>query len=186
MRRCIVFFFLSSLVGFAQSRVGTNSTPSVAEIAVGYTNFEQITKNVVYVNSRLAELCRGISRQEVDAERARFGPHANTGILIFMNDRAAAAFRTHTNQFPVGAVIVKHKTDFGFTDESGKQVQRDNGVGGMIKRSPGFDPQHGDWEYFYFENPKKIESGRIASCVQCHDSAKDRDHVFGNWNKTDR
>ena len=29
----------------------------------------------------------------------------------------------------------------------------------MIKRPPGYDPQHGDWEYFYFEQPTTVESG---------------------------
>jgi hypothetical protein len=54
----------------------------------------------------------------------------------------------------------------------------------MVKRSSGYDAKHGDWEYFYFENPAKIESGRISSCVQCHDSAKKQDYVFGTWRKT--
>ncbi|HEY9509035.1 MAG TPA: cytochrome P460 family protein [Verrucomicrobiae bacterium] len=100
-----------------------------------------------------------------------------------MNNQAAAAFRTNAPRFPVGAVIVKQKTVNGYTGNDGKRVVQDNGVGGMIKRAPGFDPKHGDWEYFYFENPKKIENGRIASCVKCHDSAKNKDYVFGTWNR---
>jgi hypothetical protein len=51
----------------------------------------------------------------------------------------------------------------------------------MIKRPSGYDPSHGNWEYFYFENPSKIESGKITSCVQCHAGAADRDFVFGTW-----
>lgn len=184
IRYSIILFLLATLSGFSQSGAQTNSTPSIAEIAVAYTNFQQITKDVVLVNPMLAMLCRGASKAEVDAAGMRFGPHANTGILVFMNDPAATAFRTNAARFPVGAVVVKQKTVHGYTDKSGKRVVGNNGVGGMVKRSPGFDPKHGDWEYFYFENPKQIQSGRITSCVQCHDSAKDKDYVFGTWNKT--
>ena len=159
----------------------TNVNPSVAEIARSYTNFQQITKAVVYVNPELAMLCRGASKQEVDTARLRFGPHANTGVLIFMNDIAAAAFRTNANSYPVGAVVVKHKTPHGYILKDGKHVLGDVGVGGMVKRAPGFDAKHGDWEYFYFEDRNQIESGRISACVQCHDSAKQRDYIFGTW-----
>ena len=130
-------------------------------------------------------LCRGASKGEVDAARVRFGPHANTGILIYMNKLAADAFATNASAFPIGAVVVKQKQIHGYTNEDGKRVyEADTGVGGMVKRSAGYDPKHGDWEYFYFEDTKKIESGRIASCVQCHSSAKDKDYVFGTWRKT--
>src|SRR5262245_41198965 len=83
--------------------------PSVSDIAVTFTNYQQITKTVVYVNPELAMLCRGASKEEVDAARVRFGPHANTGILIYMNKSAAKAFNTNTPVFPVGSVIVKQK-----------------------------------------------------------------------------
>ena len=177
----------AALWGFAQATgaAGTqgNAELSVAEIAARYTNLQQITKSVVFVNPELAMLCNGASKEQVDAARIRFGPHANTGILIFMNDLAADAFRANARVFPVGAVVVKQKTVLGYYDKDGKRVVGDNGVGGMVKRSAGFNPKHGDWDYFYFESPKKIESGRINSCVQCHDSAKGSDHVFGTWRK---
>jgi hypothetical protein len=185
-RHAILFLLSAAFSGFAkspQTNSETNAGVSTAEIAAGYTKFQQITKREVFVNPELAMLCRGASKEEVDTARVRFGPHANTGILIFMNDLAASAFRTKAAQFPVGAVVVKQKNVLGYTDKDGKSVMGDNGVGGMVKRSPGFDPKHGDWEYFYFENPKKIEGGRIESCVQCHDSAKHTDYVFGTWSK---
>jgi hypothetical protein len=56
-----------------------------------------------------------------------------------------------------------------------------HGVGGMVKRAAGFDPAHGDWEYFYFEDPAHIESGAIATCTGCHASARATDYVFGSW-----
>jgi len=57
-------------------------SPSVSDIALNYTNYQRITKSVVFVNPELAMLCRGASKQEVDATRSKFGPHGNTGILI--------------------------------------------------------------------------------------------------------
>ena len=139
---------------------------------------------MVFVNAELALYCRGASKQEVEALRVKYGPHANTGILIYMNKLAADAFATNASAFPVGAAIVKQKTNLGYTDKDGKRVHdADTGVGGMLKRPAGYDPKHGDWEYFYFEDSKKIESGRITSCVQCHSSAKDKDYVFGTWRK---
>ena len=140
-------------------------------------------------------LCTTVSKAQIEAAlnaaRIKFGPHANTGIqntgiLIFMNKAAAEAFSTNAVPFPVGAVIVKQKT-MSYFDKDGKSVREENmGVGGMVKRPAGYDPQHGDWEYLYFEDTKKIESGRIPSCVQCHESTKSKDYVFGTWNNTGR
>jgi hypothetical protein len=80
-------------------------------------------------------------------------------------------------------VIVKQKTLL--PARRGKATERDraiqNGVGGMVKRSPGFDPAHGDWEYLYFDDATKIESGRMTSCIACHEAAKNTDYIFGTW-----
>src|SRR5437763_734321 len=81
-----------------------------------------------------------------------------------------------------GAVIIKEKSpDRPIHIPEGGVLAFRHGVGGMVKRSPGFDPEHGDWEYFYYEDPKKIETGAITSCVKCHEGAKDKDYVFGAW-----
>ena len=89
-------------------------------------------------------------------------------VNIFMNDRAAAIFSSQKrDRYPIGSIIVKEK--------------QGRGVGGMIKRTLGFDPEHGDWEYFYFEQPTKVETGKISSCVKCHTGAAGTDYVFGSW-----
>jgi hypothetical protein len=179
-----VILLASSMRGWSESSPSSDTQPSVSEVAIGFTNYQLITKSVVYVNPELAMLCRGASKEEVEAARVEFGPHANTGILIYMNKLAADAFATNASVFPIGAVIVKQKKIHGYTDKDGKQIhEADTGVGGMVKRAAGYDPKHGDWEYLYFEDTKKIESGRVASCVQCQSSAKDKDYVFGTWRK---
>jgi hypothetical protein len=167
------------------SDIQTNGRTSVAEIAAHYTNFTQITKSPVLVNRELAMLCRGISKADIDAARVKFGPHNGAAILIYMNKAAADAFATNAQVFPAGAVIVKQKKIVNFLRNNGNlEPDSAGGVGGMVKRPAGYDPTHGDWEYFYFEDVVKIESGHISSCVQCHDSAKANDYVFGTWNKT--
>lgn len=101
-----------------------------------------------------------------------------------MNEQAAETFGKPQPAYPVGAIVVKEKhRSSGATTRADRSSAVDSftvdGVGGMIKRPPGYDPAHGDWEYFYFEDPRHIEAGRMASCVQCHAAAADRDHVFG-------
>ncbi len=171
--------------GWLQSSPSSGPQPSVAEIATSYRTYQQITKSVVHVDPLLSMLCRGMSKEEVEAARARSGPHANTGILIYMNKLAADAFNASATSFPAGAVIVKQKEIVGPKDKDWRRLREsDDGVGGMVKRPTGYDPEHGDWEYFYFEDTAKIESGPIPTCVQCHSSAKDKDYVFGTWRKT--
>lgn len=184
--RAALFILLARpLLAWSQPSPSPSLQPLISEIATDFTNYEQITKSVVYVNPQLAMLCRGASQGEVDAARVKFGPHANTGILIYMNKLAADAFATNTNAFPVGSVIVKQKKILDYTGKDGKPVHAaDTGVGGMVKRHSGYDPEHGDWEYFYFEDGAKTESGRILTCVQCHTAARDKDYVFGTWRKT--
>jgi hypothetical protein len=157
--------------------------PDVADIANNYRRLEQVTREPVYVNFELAILCRGASQAEVDTARKQFGPHAHTAISIYMNDAAARSFKENAPTYPVGSIIVKEKKALSYRagDRSTGMTKAHDGVGGMIKRPPGYDSQHGDWEYFYFEDPRKIERGKIASCVQCHAGAAAKDYVFGNW-----
>jgi hypothetical protein len=156
---------------------------SVSDVAMAFTNYERITKNAVFVNPELAMLCRGVTQEDIDRARTKVGPHANARIVIYMNKPAAGAFAANTNEFPVGSVIVKQKADVTPLDKDGKLRTRFpiTGVGGMIKRPAGYDKEHGDWEYFYFEDAAKIENGRISTCVQCHAAARDKDYVFGTW-----
>jgi hypothetical protein len=179
-KSAICMLLVSVLWAGAQSSspLSPSAGPSVSEIAGSFTNYQLITRGVVLVNPEISMRCAGASKTEVDAARNKSGPHANTGILIYMNKLAAEAFNTNASVFPVGAVVVKQKWMLGGDHDA------NTGVGGMIKRSAGYDPEHGDWEYFYFEDAKKIESGRISSCVQCNESAKSKDYVFGTWKKT--
>ena len=135
------------------------------------------------VSWELVGLCRGVTPFDVKYAERTAGPHAYARIQVYMSASAADAFRQHKGAYPPGSVIIKEKAlgsyqeDFASTGPRAKE-----GVGGMIKRAPGYDPDHGDWEYFYFEDPSKIEAGKISSCVTCHAGAAETDHVFGSWN----
>jgi hypothetical protein len=49
----------------------------------------------------------------------------------------------------------------------------------MVKRSPGFDPARGDWEYLVVAPTGEVEQrGRLPLCARCHTDAP-HDHLFG-------
>lgn len=119
---------------------------------------------------------------EMTRHEEKHGPHANYYLLIYMNDIASRAYRDSATPYPIGSVVVKKKTSDRYAvADNPKENRRWYGLGGMIKRPAGYDPEHGDWEYFYFEKPSPVETGKIVSCVECHAKAKDRDYVYGNW-----
>jgi hypothetical protein len=76
-------------------------------------------------------------------------------------------------QFPVGSVLVKEKY---LEPLGGKPVL----LTGMIKRSPGFDPKVGDWEFFVVNLGNKIATfrGQDPKCVKCHQAVAEYGHVF--------
>lgn len=155
------------------------------DIAKTYRTMVAMTKKPVYVDPMLAMLCRGANQNDIDEAKKHNGPHAYTQVMIYMNNSAAEAFNHAAKEYPAGAIVVKEKHGMLYAGgPAGRRDQRTlDGVGGMIKRAKGFDPEHGDWEFFYYTDPAKIESGKIASCVNCHASAAGSDHVFGHWKK---
>jgi hypothetical protein len=170
-----------------ESQVIVGAVVNVEDLARSYAELTLITKEPILVDPQLASLCVGISQQAVDGAKKRHGPHAHTSVKIYMNEIAAEAFRDRSAAYPVGSVIVKEKLglEYDLVDANGERernaAKTASGVGGMIKRAAGYDPEHGDWEYFYFEDPVKIEHGKIASCVECHRGAAATDYVFGGW-----
>jgi hypothetical protein len=164
---CLVAVLAMAGLGLADDK---QATPVVAEIAKNYRKLRMVTTQPVNVNPEVAAMCAAVPKGWVEEMQKTKGPHAYTVIRVFMNEAGAEAFVKSATSFPEGAVIVKEK------------MGQTNGVGGMVKRHTGFDPDHGDWEFFYFEDPAKIESGKIASCIRCHDGAR-QDHVFGDWAK---
>jgi hypothetical protein len=101
------------------------------------------------------------------------GPHKDHAVNVRVNPVGIDAFRART-PVPVGTVVVKEK----LTD---KKVVA---VGTMTKREPGYDLDHGDWEYGYRElkaDAPPPTSGKIESCVACHRIAHKKDHLFRTY-----
>ena len=167
-------------LGCASESEDVVQEPVVDEVARTFKTMRQMTAEPVFINPMLASLCRGADKSEVEVARKTVGPHAHTTVLIYMNEVAAKAFEAKAVPYPVGSVIVKEKEAMSYRDGDGF-VSGKNGVGGMVKREAGYDAAHGDWEYFYFEDVASIESGTIASCVDCHANAAKKDYVFGGW-----
>ena len=117
-----------------------------------------MTPKAVFANPEFARLCVGASRVDVEGARKTEGPHAHTAVFVYMNEPAARAFPAKGAKYPVGAVVVKEKHGLLYRgDGPGRDLRTPDGVGGMIKRPAGYDPEHGDWEYFYFEKADRIE-----------------------------
>lgn len=158
-----------------------SQSPTVAEVAAGYRDFNKLTEKPVFVDFTFALDCAAPTKEMVAQVRRLHGPHTQSAIQIYMNGSAATSFESGDHSYPIGAAIVKHKSFLEARDNEKLATVAEAGAGGMIKRGPGFDPENGDWEYFYFEDPREIESGKIQTCIRCHRGAKTTDFVFGSW-----
>jgi len=167
----------------------TSNEPHILRIAVEYSQYQKITPEPVRVSLFVSGQCvyfRGTRERQIEENIKKYGPHASAAILVYMNEPAAESFKDIADGYPVGSVIAKEKVaDIApanfYSNSTDTEEEKPNAVGGMVKREPGYDPENGDWEYFYFEDPAEVYSGRIASCVECHAGARDTDHVFGTW-----
>ncbi len=158
----------------------------ISDVVNSYKGLKLMTPEAVFVNPELAMLCVGASKEAVEHARVAKGPHANCSVKIYMNELAAKAFETNSS-YPVGAIIVKEKSMLGYRSKTETEWQgTGDGVGGMVKREDGFDESNGNWEYFYFDDVKSIESGKMKSCIECHQKARDSDFIFGDWSKTEQ
>jgi hypothetical protein len=121
----------------------------------------------------------GVARQQLSlclpSDRAPdLGPHKRPALRIFANPLAQASLSKGAKTMPQGAAIVKEK----WGDDSDRLLA----YAAMIKRAPGYDSQHGDWEYVYVDLVQEpgVERGRLQSCIRCHSAAQRRDYLFGN------
>jgi len=128
--RGVVAICVGFLLGCSQSATLPDTEPSVARVAGEFKGYRQMTAGLVFVNPEFLVQCAPVSKEQVEAARKKSGPHANTGIEIYMNEFAAKAFLAKTNSFPAGAVIVKAKQMRG--DVVGNEQAVSDGVGGMI------------------------------------------------------
>ena len=142
------------------------------EVAVSYADELQLLTDKPQPSR--AENSKACARATIIQTEETHGPHANYDLKIYSDATAKEAINDGTYPFPLNAIIVKEKR------KDGKVI----GVGGMIKRADDYDPDNGNWEYFYFEDMTELsdfEAGKIASCVDCHGPKTKTDAVIGNW-----
>jgi hypothetical protein len=115
--------------------------------------------------------------QEQEAGRKRHGPHHAPSIVVRVNPEAIEAFRAGLAPLPAGTTVVKEK----HPDLAAKNPPAEYGA--MIKREPGYDAAHGDWEYVFVTRgaEKMVTRGRIESCIDCHAHVKEKDYLFRTY-----
>jgi hypothetical protein len=75
--------------------------------------------------------------------------------------------------YPEGSIIVKES----FKNSGGSKGALTS-VTVMTKRSEGYDPENGDWEYGMLSSKMKLQAqGKLSACISCH-LAADNDFVF--------
>ncbi len=100
--------------------------------------------------------------------------HANDWVTIYFDDLAKTADLVSTGKFAVCAKIGK----VHFRSARGI-VPRYLML--MVKMPAGFDPDHGDWWYGYYDisvGAALVEQGAIEGCIKCHKQASGMDYVF--------
>lgn len=157
---------------------GSASVAPVAEVVATYQTLQRMTQDPHPVDAYTSMLCRGLTQEDIERTDQASGPHARAFVHIYANALAAKALTGSVSVYPVGAVIIKEKLADFSPPEATKPT---NSLGGMRKREAGYDPENGDWEYFYQAAGGILESGKMANCTQCHSQKKPQDYVFKNW-----
>jgi hypothetical protein len=128
-----------------------------------------ITPTPHLVSDAIAALCTSPSPDLIAKEAARTGPHTGTLVNIYVSEGAAKFMDSSRRRFPEGSMILKEKLS-----PDGNVAA----VGGMIKRAPGFDRSHHDWEYFYAQKDRKMSKGLLRDCIACHAKVESTDYVY--------
>lgn len=138
-----------------------------------YTSWRALTPQPIRVDPAQATDCAPPRIRTRD----RLGPHSAPGAKFFANPAAERGLAADLKSaMPVGATIVKEKY-------ANAQDAKPTEYAAMIKREPGFDKEHGDWEYVFVKLGEKpvVTRGAIQSCVQCHSLAKKKDYLFRTY-----
>lgn len=147
---------------------------AVQTILETYRTFAAQTPGPVNVSGYIFGLCRLPTLRETEFEASIHGTERY--LQDWANALAAQGIAAQgAPAFPVGAVIVKEK----YAGPDPAQADR-VAIALMIKRAPGFDPEHGDWDYAYYEPALGIvqTAEQSAYCAQCHAGAAATDFVY--------
>jgi hypothetical protein len=146
--------------------------PALSELLERYRAWSPQPAMPQSISAEIFSLCRlptSLEQSFADSEHGQ-----GRYLQDWLNDSARSMFESKRTPFAVGAAIVKEKLA---SDSTGKLVLAARGL--MIKREPGFDPAHGDWEFGYWEPAVGLSSGpeSARACGGCHAGAG-TDFVF--------
>jgi hypothetical protein len=98
--------------------------------------------------------------------------HSDKFFDVYITSGGVPIIKSGKGTYPQGTVILKKK----YSDAEGKDTEL---YTGMIKRTKGFNPQGGDWEYFVLAGDGKTvtQTGALTSCMECHQAYRASDFV---------
>ncbi|MFO0946111.1 MAG: cytochrome P460 family protein [Planctomycetota bacterium] len=121
----------------------------------------------------VAMLCWDYAREKVRQEWAEHRiPMQDTYCFVYTNELASPTMTSGNGSYPVGSIVIKEKLKSADSREAELFTV-------MRKRAPGYDPDHGDWEYAVVTNggTEIVERGKLQRCIECHDNYKETDYV---------
>jgi len=162
--------------GAASEPGGQTSVPEVEPLdalLADYENWARRTEQPVAASAEIFGLCRlpGLAESAFVASE-----HGAMLLLDWLNAGARAGFDAQgSTAFVAGSAIVKEKLAYREGEAEPVLVA----IGLMRKRESGFAPEHGDWEFGYWEEEPGLLQGPEASsyCAGCHASSP-TDFVF--------
>jgi len=166
---CAALAIPAGMIG-AMDRHKGMTEPNIVTAVANYTTWAKITPAPFRVSAVISAMCAAPPAGRVD-------PHSNAYINVFVNQTGRTAMVGRKGEaFPAGSVIVKEK----LTDSQGTSPEL---LTVMIKRSPGYNPAVGDWEFAVVDGKATSvqAEGKLANCAQCHKSASGSDYVFRSY-----
>jgi hypothetical protein len=150
---------------------GEASPSHLEQARAAYRSWQKRTSEPYAISTEIFGLCRLPTQSEEEFVGSEHGD--NLYLLDWLDEGAQAGFEAEgATPFPVGATIVKEKlvrdgADFDL-----------HALGIMLKREPGFDTAHGDWQFGYWTEAGMV-SGTAENdyCGGCHASST-TDFVF--------
>lgn len=146
------------------------------ETFADYRRWKRVNPQLAEMNAAAVRLCRAPT--PLEAKEQRRNPHFGKWIFVYVNKRGEDAMLNQAvPNFPVGSVIVKEKR---WRQESDKPEL----LTVMTKMAPGYDSQHGDWQYMGVAggDARTIQArGKLANCQSCHDRQVGTDYVYRNY-----
>lgn len=109
-RPALLVSLLAMAWGCARPQPGTGSRPAAATVASEFTGYRRMTDGTVYVPRNVALLCGQPSARMFTNAVARHGPHALSGIHIYMNDPARGLASPNQSAPPSGFLRSRNST----------------------------------------------------------------------------